>query len=88
MKLQVEWQGKVDLSKNPDLENALRKFTNKKGREKRKWTTENIEKGIEIIEKKYGSEVSGNFVFGFTSIYRHASEIIHGTFLGPYFQLV
>ena len=28
--------------------------------------------------------ISGNFVFGLTSIYRHASEIMHGTFFGVF----
>ena len=85
--MKIEWQGEVDLSKNPDLEYALKEFTDKKGREIRKWTNENIEKQIEIIEQKYGSEVSGNFVFGLTSIYRHASEIMHGTFFGALFSI-
>ena len=87
LKLQVEWQGKVDLSKNPDLENALKEFTYPNGRENTKWTPENIEQRIEVIDKKYGARVSGNLVFGFTTIYRHASEIAHGTFFGALFSI-
>jgi hypothetical protein len=86
-KLRIEWQGEVDLSTNPELQDALKEFTNKKGREITSWTPETVKEQIDAIDSKFGNRVSGNLQFGLLNIYRHASEIAHGTLFGALFSI-
>ncbi len=85
-KLSVQWSGQVDLSSNPELKAAIEEFTSSKGRE-RDWTPENVKKRIEAIDAKYGEKVATNLQFALFTIYRHASEIAHGTLFGSLFAL-
>lgn len=86
-KLTVKWNGEVKRDSNPELQAALDEFTSKKGREITSWTPETIQKQIEIIDTRYGKRISTNLQFALISIYRHASEIAHGTFFGALFAL-
>lgn len=85
--LRKVWTGEIDLDKNPDLKKAFDKYTVKSGKENTKWTPESITKRLEFIHTKYGSKVSTGLHFSFFHIYRHASEIAHGTFFGGMFAL-
>lgn len=87
MKLSVEWQGQIDLSANPSIDAALKEFTNKQGREITSWTPENIKDEIKAIDDRFGKNASVNLQFGLISIYRHASEIAHGTLFGALFSI-
>ncbi len=86
-KLSVQWSGQVDLSSNPKLQAAIAEFTSSKGREKTSWTSETVTERIEVIGAKYGTEVATRLQFALLSIYRHASEIAHGTLFGALFAL-
>ena len=86
-KLGLEWSGTVDLSKNPDLQSALARYTSKKGREITAWTPETVKEQIEVIDSKYGAKVSTGLQFALMAIYRHASDIGHGTLFGALFSL-
>ena len=66
---------------------ALTEFTSKKGREITSWTPETVQEQIEAIDARYGKRISTNLQFALMSIYRHASEIAHGTFFGALFAL-
>jgi hypothetical protein len=46
-----------------------------------------VQEEIEVIESFYGTSVSVNLMFALISIYRHASEISHGTYFGALFAL-
>jgi hypothetical protein len=48
----------------------------------RTWTNQNIEKRINIINKKYGDTVSRFLQLAHLTIYRTSSDIIHGTLYG------
>lgn len=85
-KLTVQWSGEVDLSSNPDLEAAVGEFTSRRGRE-RDWTLENVKQRIEAIDAKYGEKAATYLQVAFLAIYRHASEIAHGTLFGSLFAL-
>jgi hypothetical protein len=83
----VAWGGQVDPSTDPELQAALTDFTSKKGREITSWTPETVKDQIGAIDTKYGSKVSVGLQFALLSIYRHASEIAHGTLFGAMFSL-
>lgn len=86
-KLIVQWSGQVDLSSNPELQAAIDEFTTSKGREKRSWTPESVKQRIEALEARYGTKVPAHLQIALLSIYRHASEIAHGTLSGALFAL-
>ena len=48
----------------------------------RTWTNQNIDKRINIINKKYGDTVSRFLQVAHLTIYRTSSDIIHGTLYG------
>lgn len=77
----------IDISNIPKLENALNDYTGSKGQEIRQWTTDSISQRIDKIEEKFGQgKTKGTKITVFT-IYRHGSEIIHGTYFGSIFHL-
>jgi hypothetical protein len=86
-KVVLKWDTTVDISKVPEFKAALEEFTGNKGREITSWTPETVEKRLEEIDKRYGQKVSTGLQFGLIAIYRHASEIAHGTFFGAMFIL-
>jgi hypothetical protein len=60
---------------------ALAEFTRKSGAERTTWCDEDIYDRIKIIENRFPGT---NLSFGAStiSIYRHSSEILHGTYFG------
>lgn len=68
-----------------ELQKSLDDFTTKKGFEVRSWTGENVFKKIEIISEKHGSKIQDILKIGLFNIYRHASEIAHGTLFGLFY---
>lgn len=67
---------------NPKLKEAIDEFTSKKGREITSWTEDSVIKRIEIITDKFGIKASNFLKLPFYHIYRHSSEIAHGSFFG------
>jgi hypothetical protein len=86
-KLTVAWSGQLDPAADPELQAALADFTSRKGREITSWTPESVKEQIAVIDAKYGSKVSVGLQFSLLSIFRHASEIAHGTLFGALFSL-
>lgn len=81
----VQPVGVKNLEIPKDLQDALREFTSKKGLEIRSWTGENVFKKIEVISAKYGQKIKDILNIGLFNIYRHASEIAHGTLFGLFY---
>lgn len=81
LKLDMKFQGQMDLNSNPILKEALAEFTSAKGKEKTHWTTKNIEKRIEILSQRTNLNI-GIFMLDTLSIYEDASETLHGTLYG------
>ncbi|MBT2162310.1 DUF5677 domain-containing protein [Zobellia barbeyronii] len=80
--------GLKDIDKAPisdKLKEALNYFTSKKGFEIRSWTGDNVFKKVEIIRDYYGKEIGMMLVINLFFIYRHSSEIMHGTLFGSLF---
>jgi hypothetical protein len=86
-KLTLKWIGEIKSESNPELQAALAEFTSKKGREITSWTPETVQEQIETVDACYGKRISIHLQFALMSIYRHASEIAHGTYFGALFAL-
>lgn len=77
----------IQIDSFPEIKEAIEDYTSKSGREITKWTPESIVKRIEIIEEKFGRSVAHILNIAFFAIYRHASEIAHGTVFGALFSI-
>lgn len=84
-KIVLRWTGVDKIKIDAELQSAIADFTSKKGKEITKWTTETVKKRIEIINNRFGDKIFTKLQFPFFAIYRHASEISHGTFFGAIF---
>lgn len=85
MNLSVKTLGLENLEIDKSLQEALDEYTSQKGLEVRSWTGENVFRKIDIISKKYGQKVKDILNIGLYNIYRHASEIAHGTLFGLFY---
>lgn len=83
--LSVQTLGIENLIISDELKKSLEEYTTQKGLEVRAWTGENVFKKIEIISKKYGKKVNDILNIGLFNIYRHGSEIAHGTLFGLFY---
>lgn len=86
LKFGVGLKGLDKTNIDEKLKEALDFFTNKKGFEIRSWTGENVFKKIELIIEKYGNDIGMMMIINLFFIYRHSSEIIHGTMFGSLFS--
>lgn len=71
----------IDPSHVAGLEDALKEFTNARGTEKRQWTSDNIDKRLELIASKFERPAIA-LTGAMLTVYRDSSEILHGTFFG------
>lgn len=77
----LEPASKPDISAIPELQLALDEFSDSKGRETRDWTKDNLDSRLHLIEKAF-PRASLYFATAVMQIYRHSSEILHGTYFG------
>jgi hypothetical protein len=77
----ISAQHKPEVAAVAGLQEALDEFSDARGRERRDWTKDNLEKRLNLIEQRF-SGASLNFAAAIMQIYRHSSEIIHGTYFG------
>lgn len=84
--LSLSHPGKIEPQQDSDLTHALNEFTSAKGREKN-WTNKTVKERLEVIDKIFGTEVSGQFSFAFFGLYNNSSELVHGTVYGALFAL-
>lgn len=80
--IKVTWSGLDSFKIDNELKEAVDRYTSRKGREISSWTNESIINRLEYIYEKYGNNVGDKLHFPFYAIYRHASEISHGSFFG------
>lgn len=82
---------RIGLKEMPSIEEVsglaedLAKFTTKSGREDFRWTTDSVDERIRIAGEAFGGSVLGRLHMARFSVYRHSSEIIHGTLFGYLF---
>jgi hypothetical protein len=75
-----------NVAVSDELKIAIDEFTSQKGFELRSWTGDNTFKKIELISDKYGKDIGTILTMNLFYIYRHSSEIIHGTLFGTLFS--
>jgi len=83
--LSVGFNGAVELS--DELKDALSEFTGRRNQELRHWTDVALRKRIEIVAARFGERVQTALHFPLIAIYRHSSDIIHGTLFGAAFSM-
>lgn len=69
----------------PQHRKWLDEFTSRSGREITSWTPETVQQRLEVIQNAFGAEAVKGLAFGLL-LYRHASEIAHGTLYGTLFS--
>ncbi|MGB6114973.1 MAG: DUF5677 domain-containing protein [Comamonas sp.] len=74
-----------ELMQEPEHKKLLDEFTSKSGREITSWTPENVQQRLEAVYLQFGAEATKGLAFGLL-MYRHASEIAHGTLYGTLFS--
>jgi len=80
--IHLRHNGSVDPGDIPGLADALAEFSTSKGGERRSWTEDNLEYRLGEIATKFGSRIATPLHAAQFSIYRHSSEILHGTYFG------
>lgn len=87
----LSWSNSHDVERIkdsiPGIRDWLSEFERKNGKERIQWTQESTNEQIEKVTEKYGKEVGAYLQMGVAVIYRHASEIAHGTLFGELWYL-
>lgn len=81
----VGWSGKLSPEDEAHLASTATEFTTKAGRERRYWTDKSLENRLEVIAGRFGHRVMTMLHPAMLMIYRHASEIVHGTYFSALF---
>jgi hypothetical protein len=79
--IRAVFMGKPDPSSVPGLSEDIRQFTAKSGREKG-WVDESIDDRIAAIGEHFGQGVLDLLHLARFMVYRHSSEVLHGTLFG------
>ncbi len=77
----------LDPEKVPGLKEILSEFSTKGGKEKGQWTDKTVPQRIEFVEQKLGETPAKRLHAAYFAIYRHSSEIMHGSFFGAAYFL-
>jgi hypothetical protein len=78
----IRHSAQIEPDEDSALRDAIDEFTSKRGREITSWTPASLKTRIEKVGLKYGNRVTKGLQFGLLAIYRHASDISHGTVFG------
>jgi hypothetical protein len=82
MTINLGYRDAPDASSIPGMPEALAEFSTRKGDERRTWTEESLESRLSTIADKFGTKIGTPLHVAQFAIYRHSSEILHGTFFG------
>jgi hypothetical protein len=82
--IRLVYSGKPDPSAMDGLEEVIAEFTAKGGREKG-WVELSIDDRIEAASKRLGGALNHKLHFARFMIYRHSSEVLHGTLFGVFY---
>ena len=75
----------VPRSPSSNMQHALDQFTHKNGKENTSWTPESVPQRLALIAKHLGEDSVVSLRTALVAIYRHASEVAHGTLYGALF---
>jgi hypothetical protein len=85
-KMSLKWSGADEALGDPENQQLLQEFTSRKGREITAWTDENVPERLKVIHERYGK--ASRKLYWALLLYRHASEIVHGSLFGVLFPWV
>lgn len=85
LKAEIKRLDLTELQDNPELQEALNRFTSKSGKEISRWSTRSIPDRLSVIEPKVG-DIS-ILMLSFLGIHENASEALHGTLYGVAFNI-
>jgi hypothetical protein len=83
----IRHSAQIEPDEDSALRDAIDEFTSKRGREITSWTPASLKTRIEKVGLKYGNRVTKGLQFGLLAIYRHASDISHGTVFGSMYAV-
>ncbi|MFT5213582.1 MAG: hypothetical protein ACI9JT_001946 [Polaribacter sp.] len=69
------------------LKEAIEEYTTENGKEERAWTGDNVFKKIKLIRQRHGKGIGISYAMATFEIYRHSSEVLHGTMFGSMYAL-
>ena len=85
IKMDLKFTGRKEPPRGSELDEALKKFSTKKGKEKRGWPDISISERIKLIGEKSNANI-GIFLSHQSFVYTDASEALHGSFYGLTFH--
>ena len=83
--IQLEWSGVDGLDIPEELQAAVEEYTTRSGGERTQWTQENINARIARVGEKLSEPAMTSLHWARFAVYRHSSEILHGTLFGVMF---
>ena len=84
-RLEIKWTGAYNLENDPNIREALDKYTSIHGKEKTRWTNKTLLYMANEIEKYLDNKP--HFLIPISYIYEDASEALHGTLYGAEFHM-
>ncbi len=75
------------IEASSDLQELLDEFSFKSGKEAPYWTPESLHDRVNTIEGVFGKKAADVLRVGISAIYRHSSELLHGTLYGAMYAL-
>jgi hypothetical protein len=86
--VKVRWSGLDAIEPTQAMRDAIAEFSTKSGRESvRGWIDETVEQKMAAIIAARGDKSSVNLQLAHMGIYRHSSEVLHGSFCGAVYSL-
>jgi hypothetical protein len=85
--IQIRYEPGVDLDPDSEIQEAIDEFTTRQGTEVTSWTPASVRERIVCVDAKYGRQATMGLRFGLLAIYRHASDISHGTLFSAMFAV-
>jgi hypothetical protein len=84
--IRAVWSGRPDPDTVDGVQESIAEFTSKSGREKG-WTDLSIDTRIEQVGQYFGEKPVAHLHWARFMVYRHSSEILHGTLFGALYSL-
>lgn len=84
--IQLKFGGQGKLETPSDISEMISEFTARSGRE-RDWTDLSVDARCEVVGRNLGKQVLAPLHWARFAVYRHSSEILHGTLFGALFFL-
>lgn len=75
------------LEPNDTLKEMIEEFSTKRGKELPYWTPESLHGRIDVVESEIGAQSAAMLRIAISAIYRHSSELLHGTLYGALYAM-